>query len=366
MKTFYHKSRFLFNLSMLFVILGLASCESEHHGGEEAIFSVTKPWRQNVQIGKEYVAQIKAIQHIELRAYERGYLQNIYVDEGQEVKEGQEMFQIMPLIMKAEYQKAKAEYDVAKIKFDNTKNLAKRKVVSQNELALSKAELNKAEAELNLAKTHLDFTTIKAPFDGIMDRFHVRLGSLVEEGELLTSLSDNSKMWVYFNVSETDYLNFMSQKQDKRQLPVRLMLANGKEFSEQGRIDTIEADFNNETGNVAFRATFPNPEGLLRHGETGTVLLDEPFEGALVIPQKATFEVLDKKYVYVIGKDKVVHSREIEIAEEIQHLFIVKSGLKEEDLVIIDGLKKVHTGHKAEYELKDSKVVAADLDLPVK
>ncbi len=353
-------------LLTLSLIAGLTSCDSDHHKGEEHIYKVTHPWKQDMNIGKQYVAQIHAIQHIELRAYERGYLQKVYVDEGQKIEKGQKMFQLMPLLMEAEYEKSKAEFDVAKIEYENTKNLAKRKVVSANELALSKARLNKAKAELKLAQTHLDFTTIKAPFDGIMDRFHVRLGSLVEEGELLSSLADNSQMWVYFNVSETDYLNFMGNKQDKRSLPVKLMLANGKEFEYKGKIDTIEADFNNETGNVAFRASFPNPDGLLRHGETGTVVLEEPIAGALVVPQKATFEVLDKKYVYVVGNDHVVHAKEVVVSEDdVSHLFIVNSGISEKDIIIIDGLKKVRSGDKVEYDLQDNKVVRNDLELPV-
>ncbi len=362
MKSVFFKYSILLG-SMLLVFTACDSDHGKHHGGK---YKSTHPWKQDLTISKEYVAQIHAIQHIELRAYERGYLQKIYVDEGQKIEKGQEMFQLMPLLMEAEFEKAKAEFDVAKIEYENTKSLATRKVVSANELALSKARLNKAQAELKLAQTHLDFTTIKAPFDGIMDRFHVRLGSLVEEGELLTSLADNSEMWVYFNVSETDYLNFMSKKEDKRSLPVKLMLANGKEFPYKGKIDTIEADFNNETGNVAFRASFPNPDGLLRHGETGTVLLDEQFQGALVIPQKATFEILDKKYVYVIGSDQVVHSKEVKVSDDdISHLFIVQSGISEKDLIIIDGMKKVRPGHKVEAEIIDLNKVKEDLELPV-
>ncbi|MBC96721.1 MAG: efflux transporter periplasmic adaptor subunit [Halobacteriovoraceae bacterium] len=354
-------------LSLIICLLGLVSCDGHHKEHHLGKFIVGHPWRKKIQIEKEYVAQIHAIQHIELRAYERGYLQQTYVDEGQKIEKDQKMFQLMPLLMEAEYEKAKAEYDVAKIEYKNTSNLAKRKVVSKNELALSKARLNKAKAELKLAQTHLDFTTIKAPFEGIMGRFHVRLGSLVEEGELLTSLSDNSTMWVYFNVSETDYLNFMGRKEDKRSLPVTLLLANGEVFDQKGAIDTIEADFNNETGNVAFRASFPNPQGLLRHGETGSVVLREEFDQSLVIPQKATFEVLDKKFVFVVDKDNVVHSREIEVTDDdVAHLFIVKSGLSEKDLVVMEGIKKIRHGSHIEKEIKESKAIEDGLDLPVR
>ncbi len=335
------------------------------HEEEEATYQVTKPWRQTITSSDEYVAQIRAIQHIEFRSFEKGYLQNIYVNEGQHVNEGQKMFQLMPKLLEAEFDQANAEYTLAKIEYNNTRSLNKHHVVSANELALAKARLEKAEAVKNLAKTHLDFSTIKAPFDGIMDRFHVRLGSLVEEGELLTTLSDTSKMWVYFNVSESDYLDFMAHRKEGQKIPVTLRLANGKIFDQKGYIDTIEAEFNNETGNVAFRATFPNPAGLLRHGQTGTVLLTKQLENALVIPQKATFEVLDKKYVYVVDAEHVLHSREITVAEEVPHLFAVASGLDEGDTILLEGLGKVHDGQEIEEAPQTREQVQKGLDLPV-
>ena len=137
-----------------------------------------------------------------MKALEKGYLQNVYVDEGKMVRKGQLLFQIMPLIYQAEMKKAQAEVEFVEIEYINTKKLADSNIVSSSELALAKAHLDKAKAELSLAQVHLGFTQINAPFDGIVGRFHVRLGSLIEEGELLTTLSDNSKMWVYFNVPE--------------------------------------------------------------------------------------------------------------------------------------------------------------------
>lgn len=338
----------------------------EKHEDLEAKFPITNPWRETLDIKKEYVAQIKAVQHIELRSMEKGYLQNIYVDEGQFIHKGQKMFQIMPLILEAELKKAKAEYQLAKIEYDNTLILQKKNVVSINELSLTKAKLDKAQAELDLAQTHLEFSTIKAPFDGIMDRFHVRLGSLVDEGELLTTLSDNSKMWVYFNVSEADYLNYMKNENDQNGSVVQLLLANGSIFDHEGVVDAIEAEFNNEVGNVAFRATFPNPNSLLRHGETGTVLLSKKYENALVIPQKATFEVLDKKFVYVIDAKNQVVSREIEIAAEVPHLFIVESGLSEKDKVLLEGLGKIHEKDVIKTEFQDHNKVSEGLQLKTK
>lgn len=335
-------------IMILFVILGAVfgylHLHHKKHEEIESAYQVTNPWRETIIIDKGYVAQIRAIQHIELRSLEKGYLQNIFVDEGQTVEKGQKMFQIMPLLLEAEFKTANAEFHLAQIEYNNTLTLNKRNVVSSNELALSKAKLEKAEAQMELARAHLEFSEVKAPFSGIMDRFHVRLGSLVDEGELLTTLSDNSKMWVYFNVSEADYLDYMKLHKKAENIPVKLRLANGDIFPYEGIVDTIEADFNNEVGNVAFRASFPNPDGLLRHGETGTVLLSKKIDNALLIPQKATFEVLDKKFVYVVNDKNEIESQQINIAEEVPHLFIIDSGITEKDKILLEGLGKLRPG----------------------
>src|SRR5690606_26412958 len=143
---------------------------------------------------------------------------------------------------------------------------------------------------------------------------------------LLTSLSDNSKMWVYFNVPETEYLDYVTKRHADSLLKVKLQMANNHLFDQTGVVETIEADFNNETGNIAFRATFPNPKKILRHGETGNILMPVYLKKALIIPQKATFEILDQKYVYVIDKDNVVKSRKIDVGTEMPHMYVITGG----------------------------------------
>ena len=335
--------------------------EEEHEKEEALKFVVTSPLKKDTSATREYVCQIHAISHIELRALEKGYLQKIYVDEGQFVKEGQVMFQIMPLIYRAELQKAQAEADFAEIEYLNTKRLADSNVVSKNELALAKAKYNKAKAELELAQVHLGFTEIKAPFDGIMDHFHVRLGSLVDEGDLLTTLSDNSKMWVYFNVPEAEYLNYKTHGKTQGLERVELHMANGEMFEYPGVVETIEADFNNETGNIAFRATFPNPKALLRHGETGNIHMKSALKDAVIIPQKATFEVLEKKYVFVVDKDNVVHQKEITIAAEMPDLYVIQTGLNGTEKILLEGIRKVHEHDKIQYDYKNPEEVLAHL-----
>lgn len=344
-------------------VMFLIGCHSDHEAHEEILkLEVTNPIRMDTTGIREFVCQIRSIQHIELRALERGYLQNIYVDEGQYVRKGQAMFQILPMLYEAELQKAQAEVNYAKIEYENTRQLADSNIVSKNELALIKAKFDKAKAELSLAQTHFNFTTIKAPFDGIMDRFQVRLGSLLDEGDLLTTLSDNSKMWVYFNVPEAEYLNYMSKASQYPDMKVQLMMANNELFKYPGIVETIEADFNNETGNIAFRATFPNPDKLLRHGETGNILMPVPLKNALIIPQKATFEILDKRYVFVVDENDVVQSRQISIGQELQHLYVVTEGLEDKDRVLIEGLRKVKNGQTISSKLVDIRTVLENLN----
>lgn len=320
---------------------------------------VTSPLQKDTTIVKDYVCQIRSIRHIELRALERGYLQEIFVDEGQHVKKGQRMFQIMPLLYNAELQKVQAEARLAEIELQTTKSLADKNVVSKSELSMARAKYEKARAEVSLAQVHLNFTKIVAPFDGIMDRFQVRLGSLVEEGDLLTTLSDNSEMWVYFNVPEPEYLEFRQNARKENGMTVSLLMANNELFGHKGVVETIEADFNNETGTIAFRATFPNPEGLLRHGETGNIQMTAPLRNALIIPQKATYEVLDKKYVFVVDKNNVVHSREIQIGADLPDLYVVTKGLKKSEKILLEGIRKVRDGQKISYKYEQpSKVIA--------
>jgi membrane fusion protein (multidrug efflux system) len=349
---------------ILSALLWHSSCEShnEHHEAE-AKFLVTSPVKMDTSVIKKYVSQIHSVQHIELRALERGYLEKIFVDEGQFVKKGQLMFQVMPRLYQAELQKAQAEAHYTEIEYQNTKKLAESNVVAPTELALAEAKFDKAKAELSLAQVHLDFTQVRAPFDGIMDHFYVRLGSLLEEGELLSTLSDNHEMWVYFNVPEAEYLDYKIKLNADNPLKVKLLMANNKLFDYEGEVNTIEADFNNETGNIAFRATFPNPKGLLRHGETGSVLVEAPLTNAMLIPQKTTFEILDKKYVFVVDEDNVVRSRQITIGAELTHVYEVIGGLKETDKILLEGLRKVKDGDKIRIEFVEPATALAELEL---
>lgn len=334
--------------------------EEQHHEPHKVV--ATSPKQEDVIVTEEYVCQIHSQRHIEIRALEGGYLEEIVVKEGQAVKKGDLMFKIVPTLYQAKLDAEKAEAQLAQLEYNYTKKLSDDKVVSTNELALLQAKLTKANAKAQLAQAELNFTYVRAPFDGIVDRLQEQLGSLVKEGDILTTLSDNSTMWVYFNVPEARYLEYMAGlDHHTKDQPIELRLANGATFQHVGKIGAIEAKFNNETGNIPFRADFPNPDGLLRHGQTGNVLLRRPLKQATVIPQRAAFEILDKRFVYVIDKDDVVHQREIKVQHEADDIYVIQKGLNVGERIVLEGTRQVRDGEKVEFEFHKPQDVLAQL-----
>jgi membrane fusion protein (multidrug efflux system) len=297
------------------------------------------------------------------------------------------MFKINPIQYKAKYDAEVAELRKAELEYMNTKRLAEDriKVVSDQEVAIYQASYNKAKSNVERAEAELNFATVRAPFDGIIDRQEKQLGSTIKEGEILTTLSDTSVMRVYFNVPEVRYLEykklFLEPKvsADPHEGPenkpareevfltelnrherVELVLMNGSKFPHAGRFTACMGKFNNETGNIPFRADFPNPDGLLRHGQSGKVLVHRTLNNAVVIPQRATYEILEKRYVYVVGKDNVVRQREITVQHELDDIFVIKSGLTVEDRIVLDGVRQVRDGEKVEYEFHPADKVLAN------
>jgi membrane fusion protein, multidrug efflux system len=311
----------------LLSLIHSASHHPEEHQEAHKI-TATTPQSRPVTLTQPYVCQIHSQRHIKVRALEMGYLEAIPIKEGQSVKEGDLLFKVIPTLYQAKLDAELAEANLAQLEFNYTKKLSDDNVVSQNEVALHQAKLAKAQAKAQLAAAEFNFATVKAPFDGIVDRLHHQQGSLVQEGEILTTLSDNSVMWVYFNVPEARYLEYMADlKQRKDDLKIELVLANGNKFPQIGKIGAIEADFNNETGNIKFRADFPNPDGLL----------------------------------FVLDKDDVAHQREIAVQNELEDLFVIKDGLGVDDKIVLEGVRQVRDGDHVEYQDLEVERVVADM-----
>lgn len=338
-----------FMLMGLAAILSISACkEKKEEKEEEGKFTVTNPVVLDTAFNKEYVAQIQSLQNIEVRAKVKGFIETINVDEGQHVKAGQLLFTIRPQQYLAELMKAKAEAKAAEVEMLNVKKLSEKNIVSPSELAMAVAKLDQAKAEVELAELEYSYTQVRAPFDGIIDRIQFKTGSLIDEGTLLTTLSNNKEVYAYFNVSEVEYLDY---KEKKEKDAVSLILANGQTHKYKGHIQNIEGQFDNETGNIAFRAKFPNPDYLLKHGETGKVLLKVDLKDALIIPQKATYEIQDKIYVYVVDANNVVKSRNITIKQKLSNFYVIESGLSDTDKIILEGVQMVNEDDKIQYEL---------------
>ncbi len=356
-------NRVVMLMSMLAVLCQIACREKVEEPQHEVKYTATSPIEMDTCITKAYVSQIKSVRNIELRALEKGYLEEIFVDEGQTVRKGQLLFRIMPRMFQAELNKQLAEVNLAQIEVNNTQSLFDKNIVSSNELAMAKAKLERTKAEAAIAKLHLSFTEVKAPFDGTIDRIPLKLGSLVDEGELLTNLSDNSEMFAYFNVSEAEYLDYERNAAGRGDTHVDLLLANNEPMDKKGLVETIESEFDSETGNIAFRARFPNPGKLLKNGETGKVLMRVPIQHALIIPQKATYEVQDKKYVFLIGKEGKVISRQIKISASLPDLYIISSGITQNDKIILEGIQKVKEEETINYSFVNPKDAISQLGI---
>lgn len=356
------------HLGAALIVAGLAlflsACSKEQAevgNQEEARHPVvlTTPSIMDVPTTQAYVCRMQSRRHIEIRALNEGYLEEIPVQEGQAVLAGERLYELYPVLYRTQLEAERAELRLTEINLENTERLAEKGFVSAPELARARAERDRAKASFDRATAEYGFTSIVAPFDGIVGRQLMQHGSLIEAGDTLTTMSDNAVMWVYFNVPEADYLRFKSlpgasRPESPRTLDlsgatIQLRLANGEIFDRNAATTlTIESEFNKETGNIEFRADFPNPERLLRHGQTGTLLINQKLSGALVIPQRATFEILDRQYVFVVDENAVAHQREITVARELEDIYVLKDGLSAGERFVLDGVRQVRDGERLE------------------
>ena len=341
----------------------LISCSDKTVKNEEQTYLVVNPIIKDTTYERDYAATINSFQNVEIRSKVKGFVENIYLDEGQKVKKGQILFTLNSKeyeqhVHKAEaaIQSTLAELRASEIEVENTKKLFDKNIVSKSELDLittkvniNKAKVNEARVAKEQALLHVEFTKIKAPFDGIINRIPNKKGSLIDEGALLTSISNNESVYAYFSVSEIDYLDYVQSKSKNN--TVTLSLANNSIYPYKGTIETTETEFNKETGNIAFRAKFPNPEKLLKEGGTGKILVKKLYKNAIIIPQKSTFEVQGNIYVYLVDKNNTVYSKKINPINRLSNYFVLDKDLTNEDKLIYEGIQSIKTGDKVKYKL---------------
>ncbi|GAB3022996.1 efflux RND transporter periplasmic adaptor subunit [Spirosoma pulveris] len=348
----------------LFVSVVLTSCSSQPEQ-KQAESAPTLPTiqlsKQEATLDRDYASELEAVQNVEVRARVAGYLDNILVDEGQPVHKGQLLFQLNGTEYQVEVaraianlESASAEAQSAEVEMDRVKLLVEKKIISPSESKLArakmetaKAAIDGAKAALNKARFHVSLTSIRAPFDGVINRIPFKRGSLIEQGALLTSISDLRQMYAYFNVSEKEYLAFIKKRHDPNKATIReveLLLADDSVYPYKGKIETTETVFEGNSGTIAFRASFPNPKQLLRHGATGKIRMSNDVDDALLVPQKAVFEVQDKNFVYVVDANNKIKSRSFVPSSRVDQFYIVQSGLKEGDRIVYEGIQSLKDG----------------------
>jgi len=316
-------------------------------------------------IYKDYIADIQSVKNIELRSRLSGFLEHIYVDEGASVKKGQVLFRLSDDMYKADYARAKANFntaltDVKKVllELERTKDLAAKNIVSKTEVELLKLQYTAAESKveearsmMQQAKTQLDYTLVRAPFDGKIDRIPLKEGSLLEQGSLLTTVSSMKEVNVYFDISENEYLSIVSDSsfnKDSFNKDVKLILSDGNTYPHCGKAAIVESEFEKNTGSISLRAKFVNPQGILKHGASGKISVPIQTGDTKFVHQKSVFEIQDKTYVYILNNDKTVSMKSFQAGQRVGHYYIVNAGLSDTDQIVFEGVQSLKDGMKVE------------------
>jgi RND family efflux transporter MFP subunit len=318
---------------------------------------------------QHYVADIQAVKNVEIRARVKGFLEQIFVDEGQPVKKGQLLFKISNKEFLNDLSKAKANVasaraaaKIAELEMGRVKVLVDKKVIAKSELDLAKARLSDANAKVAEAlaavadaNTKISYTSVRSPFTGVIDRIPLKIGSVVDDGNLLTTISDHHEIFAYFNVSEMEYLQYkktMSGK-FKKDKAAALILSDGTKYPFAGRIETQQAEFSDNTGSIAFRARFPNPDYILKHGVSGKVQLVTDLEDKILVPQKSVMEIQDKSFVFLVGPNNTVKMQSFVPQVRISENYVVRSGLNPGDKIVYEGVQNIRDGAQIKPRLEN-------------
>lgn len=346
------------------IVLFSCSSDGEKRKGNQHMLEipVLELLPSDVEVPQTYIADIQAIQFVEVRSKVEGFVDQIFVDEGQFVKKGQKLFQLssaeyneMVNSARANLARAQAEQQASKVEVERLQTLVDKNIISASELELAKSKMAvadshilEAESMLQRALTGLSYTTIKAPFDGLVDRIPFKIGSLVTENVLLTTITDISSVFAYYKVNESEYLSIMRDKIEKEGAQeiteqLTLVLSDGQVYPDKGILETTEGDIESGTGSIGFRVRFPNPDQLLKHGASGKVQMNTKLEDVFLIPQKSTFEIQDFTYVYLVDQEGKVIVRSFKPIQRYG-LYYLADGFLPGDKIVYEGIQQVSDG----------------------
>ena len=380
-------------IGLLFISgLTLASCGNDKNKAAQAAaaagqvkeYKVLKLEPRSATLNTDYPASIQGQQNIEIRPRVDGYIDKIFVDEGAIVKIGQPLFKINAPQYEQEVRTANAsianamaQLNAAKLAINKVKPLVEKDIVSKYELESAQytyesaqAAVATAKASLVNAKTNLGFTTVTSPVNGVVGSIPFRLGSLVSSttADPLTTVSSIGNVYAYFALNEKLLLSFTkdgngSFAQKLAKLPkVSLLLSDGSPYTEEGRIETVNGLINTATGSANIRARFPNPKGIIRSGSSATVRIPNALKDVILVPQSATFELQDKRFVVVVGQDGKTKNVAVAVMENTAgNFFVVNSGLKAGDQIVLEGVATLKDGTQIKANAENPETVYADL-----
>lgn len=340
---------------LLIATVALVACNNETsqqtQGEGPVAYPVITVGEQNTVSHLSYPVNIEGIVNSPVQAKISGYITKVLVDEGQAVTQGQPLFQLETQTLNQSAASAKAAVDAAKVEVDKLLPLVEKNIVSSVQLATAKANLQRAQAAYNEVASTIGFAVVKAPVNGVVGAINYREGALVTANNtVLTTVSDVKEVYAYFSMNEKEYLDFLGDTEGKnlneklKNLPEALLvLANGKEYEEKGKIQAVTGQIDPTTGSIQFRATFPNPNRTLTNGNSGTIKIPQHFSNSLVIPEVATFEQQGKVFAYKIVNDTVKQTV-ITLKNRADNYVVVESGLKSGDVILVQGLNAVRSG----------------------
>lgn len=350
--------KIVFLLGICILLFSCNDSESKANTGSAANipnYPVLEVPRKTVTAYNSYPASIEGSVNSEVRAKVSGYITEVLVEEGERVKRGQLLFKLETQSLSQDAEAAQANINAAQVEVNKLKPLVEKNIISEVQLETAKARLQQAKSNYNSIAANLGYANIKSPVDGVVGRINYRRGALVspQDQTAITQVSSINDVFANFSMNEKDFLSFMESAEGKemdekiKNMPeVSLILANGKEYSEKGKIETISGNIDQQTGTVSFRAKFSN-NGMLRNGSSGTIKVPQTFENALVVPSLSTYERQGQTFVYKVKAD-TLSSNAIKILSEVKNLYVIQEndGVKEGELILAMGTDKVSPGMK--------------------
>lgn len=370
-RTYYSLPLILF----LFFLLTACSDENNKEGGPEGpqqtpMLPVVEVPSKTITSYTTYPTSIEGIVNSAVYAKVSGYITNVYVDEGEKVSKGQTLFKLETESLSQDASAARAKIDAAQVEVDKLTPLVQEEIIGHSQLETAKAELQEAKSTFNSIAANIGYATIKSPVDGYVGAINLRSGALVSPSSQmpLTTVSDISEVYAYFSMNERNYLNFIQKAEGSsveekiKNLPkVQLMLANDSIYKNEGRIETINSQINDNTGSISFRALFVNQSRVLTNGSSGKIRVPKTYNDAVVVPVPSTYSEQGSIYVYLVGKDSTAVARRIIITEEVENMYVVSKGLKKGDKIIAKGLDKI----KGKTKIKPQEIPFDSIAKPV-